>query len=286
MSTPRVHSVTSRGASGTSESFTVSLWVPRDHNRITLLAAQIPKTYYLVNEGYNSFEWSNAPGTTFYIPPGNYTYTTFATMFNAVCPNVTVATDGKDTSDPYSAPSFSTTRDGLYRLRATLSGTLTFPADSELPDILGFDGPTIGVIPSAAGQYLTSTKVIDLSATSQIYISCDKAVSVTMSEGERPGTLTHFFVNQMPDLSFVTFTNPSPIDTARELFNEATVDPTPRQVFTQFSITGNSYAPINLHGHHVDLSIMTYCEHDYWTLFKYYVQAQALQMQIQLASGN
>lgn len=284
MSAAKVHAITSRNAGGTSTSFNVTMWIPRDHNRITLLAAQIPKTYYLVNEGHNSFTWSG-DGLTYYIPPGNYSYTSFAQMFNSVCPDVTVATEGKDLGDPYAAPSFSTARDGLYRIRATVGGTLTFPEGSELPDILGFDGPTIDAIPATANYYLTSTKVIDLTATSQIYIGCNKAVGVTMSE-EAPGSLTHFFVNQMPDLSFVTFTNPAPIDTARQLENEATIDPTPRMVNVTFAITGDGYAPLDLHGHHVDLSVMTYCEHDYWTLFKYYVQAQALQMQIQLEAGN
>lgn len=292
MSASKIHHVTSRGrpAGQSSTSFTYPLWVPRDHNRITLLAAQIPKTYYLIDEGYNSFTWSNSPGTTFYIPAGNYTFTTFQAMWNAspICTTggVRIETTGTDTGALHGAPTFSTLSDGLFRIRASASGTLTFPQGSQLPLILGVapatSGSTTKFITSTAGHYTTSDQVVDFTATSQIYITCDKAVGVAAGSEEKGGMLSHFFVNQIPDLSFVTFTNPAPIDTATVFENEATVDPTPRQVFANFSIIGDGYAALDLHGHDVDIVIMTWCEHNYWNLLKYYVQAQALQMQMQL----
>lgn len=284
MSTPKIHHVTSRGrpAGQSSTSFTYPLWVPRDHNRITLLAAQVPKTYYLIDEGYNSFTWTPSVGVpvTYYIPAGNYTFNTFATMWNSVCTasGLTIETSGTDPAAPHSAPTFNTLSDGRFRLSGSASGTISFPANSQLPLILGFSAP----ITITAGAYTTSTQVVDFTATSQIYITCDKAVGVAAGSEEKGGMLSHFFVNQIPDLSFVTFTNPAPIDTATVFENEATVDPTPRQVFANFSIIGDGYAALDLHGHDVDIVIMTWCEHDYWTLLKYYVQAQALQMQMQL----
>ncbi len=289
MSTSKVHHVTSRGrASGqSSTSFQYPLWVPRDHNRITLIAAQIPKTYYLVDSGYNTFTWSNTPGVTYTVPPGNYTYTTFAAWWNASA----IGTTGGVTISTSQAPTsllsgFNTLSDGLFRFHATSLGTLTFPEGSQLPLILGFipatSGDTTKQITGTSGQYTTSDQVVDFTATSQIYITCDKAAGVAAGADEKSGMLSHFFVNQIPDLSFVTFTNPAPIDTARVMQNEAVVDPTPRLVYAGFSITGDGYSSLDLHGHDVDLVVMTYCEHDYWTLFKYYVQAQSLQMLIEL----
>lgn len=284
MSTSKVHHVTSRGraAGQSSTSFQYPLWVPRDHNRITLIAAQIPKTYYLVDEGYNSFTWTPTVGVAvdYYIPAGNYTFNSFATMWNTVCAasGLTIETSGTDPAALHGSVPFNTLSDGLFRLSGSADGTLTFPTDSQLPLILGFSEP----ISIVAGTYTTSTQVVDFTATSQIYITCDKAAGVAAGADEKSGMLSHFFVNQIPDLSFVTFTNPAPIDTARVMQNEAVVDPTPRLVYANFSITGDGYSSLDLHGHDVDLVVMTYCEHDYWTLFKYYVQASALQMQMQL----
>ena len=72
--------------SGTTNNFTINIPMPTDnhYNRILVNSAVIPKSFYLIRDGYNTFtlkEGTNLWSIT--IPIGNYTLTEFTTSIQA-----------------------------------------------------------------------------------------------------------------------------------------------------------------------------------------------------------
>lgn len=69
--------------SGTDSNFTYNIAFPDDHNydRVVVLDALIPKSYYLIQAGYNTFQLKeNATIVTITVPIGSYLLKTFQTV--------------------------------------------------------------------------------------------------------------------------------------------------------------------------------------------------------------
>lgn len=77
--------------SGTDSNFTVAIPLPDDHSftHVTLLNALIPKSYYLIQAGFNTFQLQeNTSIVTITVPIGNYTLSTFqSTISNLLSSN-------------------------------------------------------------------------------------------------------------------------------------------------------------------------------------------------------
>jgi hypothetical protein len=68
--------------SGTSSNFSYQIIIPHNYNRCCILSANIPKSFYLVDSPYNTFNLTvNNITTTYTFPIGNYSQITFFNQF-------------------------------------------------------------------------------------------------------------------------------------------------------------------------------------------------------------
>lgn len=119
--------------SGTSSNFVYKIELPKPFNRCCVISASIPKTWYLIQSGYNTFSVTEASGTrTITIPVGDYTVTNFTTVLLAQLNTGTYV--------------YSVSRDAYTsKLTYTVSGNagfqpiFTFPNSSVLYRMTGFE---------------------------------------------------------------------------------------------------------------------------------------------------
>jgi hypothetical protein len=186
--------------SGTSDNFTYNINLPSDKkfNKVVVLDALIPKSYWLIQNGYNTFQLTeNGVTATVTLPVGNYNLNSFKTVvagrlnsaspngwtYYITYPNTNVAPDtGKFTyvvSGNSSQPSF------------------TFPATNSLFENFGFDAGTY----TFTADSLTSTNIVKLQVEDKIFINSDLVVGTP----NQFGVLQEVNVAPSPTYSSITY---------------------------------------------------------------------------------
>lgn len=70
---------------GTSSNFTYHIYPPKNYNKFSLVSCSIPKTFYMIQDGYNTFiVEENGVQHTITIPIGNYSQLSFKTKVLAL----------------------------------------------------------------------------------------------------------------------------------------------------------------------------------------------------------
>jgi len=119
--------------SGTSSNFIYKIDLPRNFNRCAVVSASIPKTWYLVQAGYNTFTVTEASGTrTITIPVGDYNINTYRTTLLALL-NVSTYTYDVSISSLTTKLTYTVSGNSGYQ------PTFTFPNTSVLYRLMGFE---------------------------------------------------------------------------------------------------------------------------------------------------
>ena len=130
--------------SGSDSAFVYELNIPMDHTHISLRQITLPKTYYNVENGSNTFVLT---GNTYTIPQGFYSVSSVVSSVNSLITPNSVA--------------FSPLT-GLMTFTSTTGGnTLSFPSTSRLWKILGFTQASTN---SFSSLTLVSSNICNLSA--------------------------------------------------------------------------------------------------------------------------
>jgi hypothetical protein len=227
--------------SGTNQDFTYQFQIPQSDNydRVVVLAASIPNTFYVVLEGYNSFTLrENGVDTLITITPGNYTAKLFSTLIpslmNAASPNHWVYS--------MSLPNQTTTvSTGKYTF--TVTGNSSQPAiicTANVNEQLGFQ---VNSTNTFVANTLTSTNTVNFSGEAAVYIHSD------IADNGDSDVLQEIFVGNASALSYITYQCTSP-----ELYSKALMN-NKSNVF-HFSITDERNRLLDLHG--VDM-LLTLC---------------------------
>lgn len=122
--------------SGHSSNFLYRIQVPRKFNRCCVLSASVPKTWYMIQSGYNTFTVTEASGTrTITLPTGDYTKTNFSIklieLLNTGGIGYTYAISQPDTHT--SKFTYSVSNNSSYQ------PTFTFPNSSVVYRLMGFE---------------------------------------------------------------------------------------------------------------------------------------------------
>ena len=120
-------------ASASSSNFTVSL-PPLDqrYNRVAIVSASIPKTYYNIAAPYNVLILTEGKtNTTITMPPANYSFNSFASTLSALL------TAGSTASITYTATPQLATGRLLIASNSAAFSTITIPGTSNLYKNLG-----------------------------------------------------------------------------------------------------------------------------------------------------
>lgn len=152
--------------SGTVSDFTYDIVPPRKFNRFSLVSCSIPKTFYMIQDTYNTFiVEENGVQRTITIPPGNYSNITFPAVMTPLL----------NANPPY-VYTFSAFDNATCKFTITVSGNagiqpkFIFPNTSVLYRNFGFN---FGSTNSFSGNSITGTNIALFQHTNVIFVRSD-----------------------------------------------------------------------------------------------------------------
>lgn len=244
---------------GTNSDFSIQLQIDSpDYNRVVLLKAVIPKSYYLVQNGYNTFTVEEGVTTyTITIDPGNYSRRSFQTAIQSALNN-TGTTWTYTVSYPNTLSSPDT---GKYTFTVTGNSGVqpTFIFTNNLYEPMGFD---INSSNPLVGDSLTSTNVIKLQAEDALYLHSD----IVLGKGDN--ILECIYLNAQ-DYSNITFEQKSPYE------NSKIINRTIGNVY-RFYLTDETNVPIDTNGLNMNLHLLFFTENNYGDLLSDYLKKLSL----------
>lgn len=215
----------------TSSSYTTALHIDKAEDYMSLVSISFPKSYFLVNDGTNTFFLDE---TEYTIPEGNYNISTFVSTVNNLI-----------------TPSTVSVSNITGRLTLTSSETeLIFPESSKLYRLFGCSEGSTNTI----GGIFVSPNVINLQALNRVYICVDEVVD--SSSHNFGNILSTIYVNSTSDFSNVVFINPEIQETARPL-RKSWSERLYNQDFT-FRFIDEDGEYLNLHGGTIVLCVKTF----------------------------
>ena len=266
----------------TSSNFTVRVDMPpmNKYNRICVLQASIPKSYYLISDGRNTMTL-NEPGTVGLVG-GSITSDFGSVSSNGGSSKIITFKNGN-----YSKSSFMNAVYDLFRKASSLNVnashrytynisyplgvfstngkfTINVPNLITAPPQLIFTAPTILCRPfgftmgstntfSSLGS-ITSSNVINLQAKDTIFIKSGVVSSSNLS------VLQEIYSTAIPDFSFITFNQNNIEMNSKELMTNS-------NNFT-FTITDEDNNILDLNGQNIVFSICCYEQNDAMELLK------------------
>ena len=137
----------------------------QDYDRVVLLSATVPKSYYAIEEGFNSFVLDeNGATATITIPPGTYS----ANQFKDILPPLL------NTASPngwtYTMTFSQTTAKFTWTVTGNGGVQPSFITSNNVVEQLGFVRTLTPTAQYFSGDTLTSTTVIDMSPENNIFI--------------------------------------------------------------------------------------------------------------------
>lgn len=180
--------------------FTYAINIKQPVNRVALTFASIPKSYYSIKSGSNTFIVET--NRTITIPPGNYSFSELAGITQTL-----LNTGGVNT---YTVVGSTIT--AKYTFTSTGSTSLVF-GSNVLHKLFGFDANSSNAV--GPGTPLTSTYVVNLNQLSALYVVSDLVQSNTagyqvlavIPAVKDPDYSNITYVNQAPDKFFRLPTN-------------------------------------------------------------------------------
>lgn len=195
-----VHINSAFRAAGTDSRFDINIPLKKNNTftHVAVLSASIPKSYYLIAEGENTFIIrENAVDYTITLPVGNYTITSLIYTLNSL---FTGDTSHYHVSFPDGKTSAQTGKMTFSHNNAHHDSAFIFK-NNHLPEVLGFvRGSTNDFIISGNTSTLTSTNVCNFQRESTIFLH-----SSCCSNGGQDDILLELFASGNPDLSNINF---------------------------------------------------------------------------------
>lgn len=243
---------------GDINNFRQTIKIPANHNRISLVSCSIPKSYYLIMDGHNTFLLDTVQYT---LTPGNYSVKTFTTAINALISPASIA--------------FSEIT-AKFTLTSTTRSVLSFPPDSQVAGVWGF---APGSVNSIVATKLTSTQVCNFQSVSTIYITSSLVADKVQRFSEILFTLP---VSGSSDWSFISFDNPCVIETAKFCSLASAGDNTSLlNLPVHFSLLDEDGYHIDTNGIDWTMTIRTWTHEPLYDLMKRFVAFSATQANLQ-----
>jgi hypothetical protein len=157
---------------GTASDFTVNLVIDptREYNRVCVLQALIPQSYWLIESDYNTFTLiENETSVIVSITPGNYNRKSLSLVLSTILSS-TSPNGWKYVVSYPNAGSEADTGFYTYTVSGNGSSQPSFQFESYCYEPLGFDANSTNIF---VNNVLTSTNVIKLSPEDQLFIHSD-----------------------------------------------------------------------------------------------------------------
>ena len=195
-----VHVNSAFRSAGTDSNFDISVNLQKNNSftHIAVLSASIPKSYYLIGQGENTFIIrENDVDYTITVPVGNYTVTSLIYVLNNL---FTGDTSHYSVSFPDGKTSAQTGKLTFSHNNAHHDSALVFESN-HLPEVLGFArGSTNNFIISGNTSTLVSMHIANFQRESTLFLRSSCA-----SNGGEDDILLELFASGNPDLSNINF---------------------------------------------------------------------------------
>ena len=248
--------------SGHTSDFGYQLSIDNDveFDKVVVLEASIPKSYYCVQAGFNSFTLvQDSTNYVITIPAGNYTRTAvcsvLTTLLNAVSSWVYTITYGSmGISGDNGLLTFSVTGNDSQPL-------FIFNSNSPYQQ-LGFNIGTYTFTTSS----LSSVNVINLAQEGTLFISSNICQTKTDS------ILCNIFTTQDAGFSYIVYQNPCPYEYSKDFVQS-------KSNIYQFTLQDENGNIINLNGLNMIFTILLYKSNKIDNLIKGYVKYRTLSLE-------
>jgi hypothetical protein len=225
----------------------------KDFDHVSVLSASIPKSYYLLQSGLNSFSLlENSTQVAITLTPGNYNRNSLATtvknLLNSNSPNGWIYN--------VTFNNINTTFDnGFYYFSVTGNSSIqpSFIFTNGIFEPLGFNSNSTYQFSSNA---LSSVNVPNLSIETTLFIH-----SNICQNKEGDNVLQEIYDTGQGTFSYINFVNPIPMEYSKPMPNSNS------NTFT-FWLTDENGNIVNLNGVNLNLTIMIFKKNDIDNLLK------------------
>ena len=248
--------------SGTNENFTYDFQIPSTEkfDRVVVLNAAIPNTFYLIQEGYNTFTLrENGVDVTVTIPKGNYS----AKVFALVLPPLMNPASPNGWTYSMSLPN-SNMEPSTGKFTYTVEGNTSQPSiicTENVNEQLGFQTNSINTFQN---NKLESTSTVNFAAESTLFIHSD------IADSGDSDILQEVYGGNTDSLSFITYQC-----TAPELYSKALTTDTSGTF--RFSVTNEKGQLLDLHGVDMQLTICLYKRDNTSELIQRYIKYKIME---------
>lgn len=251
--------------SGSDEDFLHPVELPphEEFDRVVVLSAVIPRSYYLIQSPYNTFTLrENGTDTTITITEGNYSYSMFKTYLG----NLLTSSSSQGWTYTITTPSTTQPQTGKYTFTVSGNGGLQpsfiFPSTSKVYEQLGFDSSSTNAF---TANTLISSNVVRFILEDTLYIHSD------LVTGNQTNVLQEIFTAGSTDFSSIKFQNFTPIEYSKKLS-------TKENNTYRFTLTDEDNRIINLNGLNIVLTLLIYSNEDYFEQQKDFIKYQYLKI--------
>jgi hypothetical protein len=245
----------SQAVSGTTSNFQFQLNMPRDkdYDRVCVLQAIIPKSYYLVNAPYNTMILSeNGVQTTITLIPGNYNVISWKTLISALLTSSSSAGWTYSITFPNAISQVDT---GKFTYTVSGNGGIQplfiFPTLSLVYEQFGFAAESTN---SFVGNSLVSSDVVKFQVEDVIFIHSN--MSYNNDQSAQNDVLQEIYASSTPSFSNIIYQNSGAI----EAYSKKLL--TPNNNIYSFSLTDEKENLINLNGLNCVITIVVYKRDD------------------------
>ena len=235
------------------------------YTHVAVLSISIPKSYYLIPQGENTFIVDeNGVQEVVTIPPGNYNITSFLYVLNNLFQH------GAGHLQHYSA-TFPDSRTEAQTGKITFSHTNTQHTSSfifgnnHLPEVMGFErGSTNTFTILGNHSELVSRNICNFQRESTLFLHSDVA------DNQQDDILLEMFASGNPDLSNINFENQGNLEEHSKLIT------TSLNNSYHFYLTDEYGTEINLNGVNMLITLCFYEKEDVSRLIRGYIKYKTL----------
>ncbi len=249
--------------SGTTDNFSYRIQTPEGnaYNRVAIIQCNIPISYYLVQNGFNTFTLREGISTaTVTITPANYTALSF---INIVVPLLNSASPNGFTYNMTLPNSYLAPSTGKYTITVTGNGLVqpSFIFTDNVNELFGFSPYTTNTFVSSI---LTSTNVIKFIPEDTLFIHSD-----IVDNGNQTSILQEIFHNNNTPYSNIVYQCNDIECNSRKLR-------TNKSNTYNFSISNEIGRPIDLNGLNLVFTLVLFKQNDFGEMFKKYIKYNLL----------
>lgn len=244
--------------SGSSGDFVYSLGLPANlqADSVAVLSASIPKSYYLISQGANTFTLTEGVQTaTIEVPKGNYSMASFRTvlqgLINAASPhNYTYAITQPNTTVAASTAKYTFTVSG----NGGVQPNFTFPSTSLVYKQMGFDWTSSN---NFVANSLVSTNCVNFNNVRGLIIKSNLVNSTANNSGYGSTVLQEIYNFNTSDFSNIGFQNNQVQFSAKPMKTGAITDS------ATFTIVDTDDRILDFNGDNVNLSLVFFKKDNY-----------------------